>query len=125
MRRLIARFAPGLRAQLVIAFVVVVAVALALVVATLPRLLDGYFHQQSTADLNLRANSVAQFVVGELVEYQRTGGASAQPILVPTTPISASDGVRAKLGTSDSGYVFNLAQVFAQSNIKVSIIADP
>src|SRR5215212_2432568 len=104
MRRLIARFAPGLRAQLVIAFVLVVAIALALVVATLPRLLDGYFEQQSTADLNRRTNAVAQFVVGKLLDYQRSAGA-AQPILVPTTPLSASDGLRAAFGTPDEGFV--------------------
>lgn len=125
MRRLIARFAPGLRAQLVIAFVLVVAVALALVTATLPRLLDGYFEQQSTADLNRRANSVAQFVVGKVLEYQRSGGAAAQPILVPTTPLSASDGIQAALGTSGSGYVLDLARNVAASNIRVSIAADP
>jgi signal transduction histidine kinase len=125
VRRLIARFAPGLRAQLVLAFVIVVAVALALVTATLPRLLDGYFEQQSTADLNRRANSVAQYVVGQVLAYQRSGGAAAQPILVPTTPLSASDGIRDALGTGDSGFVFDLARNVAESNIRVTIAPDP
>ena len=123
MRPLIARFAPGLRAQLVIAFVLVVAIALALVVATLPRLLDGYFEQQSTADLNRRAGVVRQFVASALLEYRDLSGAP-QAILAPTQPLSASDGVRAALGTSDQGLVARLARDVAQSNVKVTIAAD-
>ncbi len=124
MRRLVPRFATGLRAQLVLAFLIVVAISLALVVATLPRLLDGYFAQQSTADLNRRANVVRQFVGGKLLEYQRGVGGASQAILVPSEPLSAADGVRAALGTADEGFVVNLARD-AQSNVRVSIAADP
>ena len=70
MRRLIPRFATGLRARLVIGFIIVVAIALSLVAATLPRLLDGYFAQQSTADLNRRAGVVKLFVASKLFDYQ-------------------------------------------------------
>ena len=52
-----------------------------------------------------------------------TGGAP-QPILVPTTPISASEGVRAALGTADEGNVLDLARQVAQANITVTIAAD-
>ena len=124
MRRLIASFAPGLRAQLVIAFVLVVAIALALVVATLPRLLDGYFEQQSTQDLNRRAGAVRTFIASALFNYEFAGGAAPNPILVPTTPPSASDGVRSVLGTADEGYVRELATNFAQADITVSIAVD-
>lgn len=124
MRRLIARFAPGLRAQLVIAFVVVVAIALALVVATLPRLLNAYFEQQSTADLNLRAGQVRAFILNELFQYELAGGEAPNPILVPTTPVSASDGVRTVLGTADGGLVRDLAVNVARANVTVTIAVD-
>ena len=44
--RFLPRFLTGLRARLVVAFFIVTVISLALIVATLPRLLDGYFEQQ-------------------------------------------------------------------------------
>ena len=126
MRRLIPRFATGLRARLVLAFLAVVAIALALVFATLPRLLDGYFAQQSTDDLSLRAGQVRTFIVREIVSYKASsGGGTAQPILAPTDPISASDGLRAWLGTPDEGRVRELAQTIARADVRVRIAVDP
>ena len=124
MRRLIPRFATGLRARLVIAFVIVVAIALTLMVATLPRLLDGYFSQQSTADLQRRAGQVRNFVATELFQYEASGGGAARPILVPTEPISASDGIRETLGTAESGFVRELASTVAQANVTIKVAVD-
>ena len=124
MRRLIPSFVTGLRARLVLAFVVVVAIALALIVATLPRLLDGYFAQQSTDDLFRRAGQVRSFVATELFRYEASGEGAPRPILVPTEPLSASDGVRQLLGSPDAGYVRDLATGFAQANIRIRIAVD-
>ncbi len=125
MRRYIPQFATGLRARLVIAFVLVVAIALGLMVATLPRLLDGYFAQQSTADLNRRAGVVKLFVATKIFEYQTANGNAAQPILLPTEPLSAADGIRSALGTADDGFLLTLARDVAQANVTVTIAPDP
>jgi signal transduction histidine kinase len=123
MRRFIPQFVTGLRARLVIAFVLVVAIALGLMVATLPRLLDGYFAQQSTADLQRRAGVIRLEIARKLVEYRDANGEAPKPILAPTDPISASDGLRAALGTADSGLVREAAEA-AQANVKVTIATD-
>ncbi|MEX2546801.1 MAG: HAMP domain-containing sensor histidine kinase [Chloroflexota bacterium] len=125
MRRLVPRFATGLRARLVFAFLAVVAISLALVFITLPRLLDGYFAQQSTQDLQRRANEVNLFITQELLQYQASGGEAPRPILVPTEPLSAADGVRSALGAPDSGFVFELAKTVAQANVTVTISTEP
>src|SRR5687768_14019285 len=101
MRRLVPRFLTGLRARLVIAFVVVVSTALILVLATLPRLLDSYFESQSTADLGRRTNIVSILVINEIARYQSGATGASRPILQPTEPLTASDGLRAALGTAD------------------------
>ena len=124
MRRLIPRFVTGLRARLVIAFLIVTAISLALVVATLPRLLDDYFTQQLRADLQRRAGSVGVSVVADLLNYRDGGGEAPRPILVPTEPLSASDGLRAVLGAADSGNIRDLAQIVAQANVTISIAVD-
>ncbi|HUR16483.1 MAG TPA: HAMP domain-containing sensor histidine kinase [Candidatus Limnocylindrales bacterium] len=123
MRRLIPRFATGLRARLVLAFLAVVAIALALVFATLPRLLDGYFAQQSQTDLDRRAGVAKLELAREITRYQATGGDAPRPILVPTEPLSASDGLRALLGT-DSRFASDLAQI-VQADVTITIAPDP
>ena len=119
--RFIPRFLTGLRARLVLAFFVVTLISLVLIVATLPRLLDGYFAQQSTADLARRAGQVKLFVVRDLVAYQNPPGEAPRPILAPTDPISASDGLKAALGTADEGRVRELVETIALANVTVSI----
>jgi signal transduction histidine kinase len=124
MRRLVPRFLTGLRARLVIAFVVVVSTALVLVLATLPRLLDGYFQSQSTADLGRRTNIVSIFVINEIATYQFGGAGAPRPILQPTEPLSAADGLRAVLGTADKGFLRDVAELSAQANLTVTISVD-
>ncbi len=124
MRRLIPRFVTGLRARLVLAFVAVVAIALVLVLATLPRLLDGYFGQQSTADLTRRTNIVRSFVITKLFEYRSVGTDAPRPILQPTEPLTASDGLRAALGTADQGFLRDVVELSAQANVTVTIAVD-
>lgn len=121
MPRLIPRFLTGLRARLVIAFLLVTALSLALVLTTLPRLLDDYFREQAQSDLALRARQVRHFLASRLIDYEFPPGEAPRPILVPTEPLSASDGVRAALGTPDEGNVRQLADVIAQANLTVKI----
>src|SRR5438046_3018971 len=94
MPRFPPRILTGLRARLVIGFLIVVAIVLALIFATLPRLLDGYFTQQSTDDLNRRAGEVQVFISQQLVLYQIPNPRQApKPILLPTDPLTVAPGV--------------------------------
>jgi signal transduction histidine kinase len=117
-------FLNSLRARLVLAFASVVAIALILVLATLPRLLDGYFVQQAQQDLRTRTGVVRQFVANQLFQYQISGGAP-QPILQRTDPPSAAAGVHDALGSPTEGFVRELAENFAQANVRVTIANDP
>ena len=119
--RFVPRFLTGLRARLVLAFFIVTVISLALIVATLPRLLDGYFEQQSTADLARRAGQIKIFISSDLARYQNPPGEAARPILAPTEPISASDSLKAFLGTADGGRIRDLAETVAVANVTVSI----
>jgi hypothetical protein len=67
MPRLLPRFITGLRARLVLGFLLVVAIVLALMFATLPRLLDGYFLQQAREDLGRRSGEIRQLVISRLL----------------------------------------------------------
>jgi signal transduction histidine kinase len=118
---LIPRLLTSLRARLVIAFVVVVSIALMLVLASLPRLLDGYFVQQTQEDLRLRTGVMTQLVAFRLVQYQLAGVDAPRPILLRTDPPSASAGVHDALGTPDSGFVRRLAQEVAQADVTITI----
>ncbi|HEY7599387.1 MAG TPA: HAMP domain-containing sensor histidine kinase [Candidatus Limnocylindrales bacterium] len=117
-------FFTSLRARLVLAFATVVAIALMLVLASLPSLLDGYFLEQAQADLRTRTGVVRQLVLSRLFQYQLSGGAP-QPILQPTEPLTAAAGVREALGAPDEGYVSDVARSIAQANVTVTIASDP
>ena len=125
MAALLPRLLTSLRVRLVIAFAVVVSIALMLVLASLPRLLDGYFVQQAQEDLRLRTGVVWQFVVAELLEYQDSDGGAPQPILQPTEPLTAAPGVHEALGSPTEGFVRRLAEEIAQASITVTIASDP
>ena len=114
----------SLPARLVVAFASVVAIALILVLASLPRLLDGYFAQQAQEDLNTRTGVMVLLLSDRLLRAQ--GGEDAlAPILEGTNPPTASTAVREALGTPDAGYVRRLAQLVAQANVGITIAADP
>jgi signal transduction histidine kinase len=118
-------FLTSLRTRLVLAFAAVVAIALILVLASLPRLLDGYFVQQAQEDLRTRTGVVSTFVGSRLVQYQGAGVDAPRPILQPTDPLTASAGVRQALGSPTEGFVRDLAADFAQANVRVTIATDP
>ncbi|CAN5851844.1 hypothetical protein BH24CHL6_BH24CHL6_12390 [soil metagenome] len=115
----------SLRARLVIAFAAIVAVALFLVLASLPRLLDGYFAQQASEDLRTRTNVMRQFVASELLRYRDREPETHLPILTETDPPAASEGVREALGTARAGFVRELAETMVQANVTITIGPDP
>jgi signal transduction histidine kinase len=119
---LLPRLLASLRVRLVAAFVVVVAIALGLVLASLPRLLDGYFVQQAQEDLRLRSGVMIALVTSRLAQYQTAGVEAPRPILQPTTPLTAAPGVVQALDTD--GVVRQLARDVAQANVTVRIATD-
>ena len=123
--RLVPTFLTSLRARMVIAFAAIVAIALALVLASLPRLLDGYFQQQAQEDLRTRTGVMRLFVVNRLLQFQTAGNEAPRPILQPTDPLTASEAVSQALGSPEGGFIRQLAQEVAQANVTVTIAADP
>jgi len=119
MRRFIPRIFTGLRARLVLGFLVVVALALSLVFATLPRLLDSYFLGQAQEDLNRRTGQIGYFILLDILQYQGSGGGAPKPILEGDPPVAAQ-GLQDALRSSRTG-VLAIAQQLAQANITVQI----
>jgi signal transduction histidine kinase len=120
-RRLIPDILTSLRARLVIAFAAIVTLALLLVLASIPRLLDGYFAQQAQEDLRTRTGVMRLLVARELIQTQAASSGAPQPILHETEPLSASQAVRDAMGTPEQGYIRELAQLVAQANVTVTI----
>ncbi len=123
MRRFIPQVFTGLRARLVLGFLVVTLISLGLVFATLPRLLDGYFLDQAQEDLNRNTQKAGFFVALEVLRYQGSGNDAHRPIL-EGAPLTAAQGVQDALGTHDNGQVLKVAQLLAQANITVQIATD-
>ena len=110
------------RARLALAFFVVVAIALALVLATLPRLLDGYFAQQERSNLETRTLIMGTFLKVQLIEQlDLDSPQQARPILQPTRTPTASRELREALGTPDKGFVQSLSEVVAQADVEVTV----
>lgn len=110
----------SLRARLVIAFAAIVAVALILVLASLPRLLDGYFAEQARQDLITRTRIVRNAVGTELVRYRDSEPETYLPIIQETDPPTVADGVREVLGSAARGQVRSLAELVG-ANVTVTI----
>ena len=113
-------FLDSYRVRLVLAFALVVTVALGLVLTTLPRLLDNYFRDQDMESLQTRADSVVRLVGGQLQLYQ-TIDLNPHPILMPD--LSASDTVKRALGTSAGGFVRNITDQIAEADVVITISA--
>ena len=114
------------RARLALVISAVVAFALILVLAVLPRLLDSYFSQQETQNLQAREAAVAQLLAAQL---RLTTAGGLVPLLAPTTPLQLSSQVVAALtGADESGersFLAVEAQVVAQADLTVQVYADP
>jgi signal transduction histidine kinase len=105
------------RARLLVAIVLVVAVALGLVLVSLPRLLEGFFLDQEQANLRTRADAVATLVADELAVVS---GAGARPILLPDEP-----GISTTLALGDArvGKVRELTDEIARADVLVTLAA--
>ena len=124
VRRLLPR---SFRARLAVVISAVVAFALILVLAILPRILDTYFAEQETQSLQARA-AAAQQLIGTLITLNTHGG--LVPIVEQTNPPRLSQPIASALtGTGDEtgeqSYLASVAQVVAQANLTVSIYAGP
>ncbi|HEY7023400.1 MAG TPA: HAMP domain-containing sensor histidine kinase [Candidatus Limnocylindrales bacterium] len=122
MRRLVPRVFTGLRARLVLGFLIVTLISLGLVFATLPRLLDGYFLDQAQQDLNRRTQQVGFFIFLDI--YRASSGSAAPRPILEGDPLTAAQAVQDALGTSESGNVLDIAQLLAQANVHVQIATD-
>lgn len=111
------------RVRLVLAFMLVVTVALALVLATLPRLLDGYFAQQDQDNLRSRTESMATLVAAQLLQRATLDPDLPTAILAPgvDAPLVAGDTVYRALGTAEGGYVADLAPRVALADVRITI----
>ncbi len=118
-------FLQSYRVRLVAAFGLVVAVALALVLASLPRLLDGYFAQQEREALEARTQLVTSLVLQQLIQNQLLASETVRPIVWEADPPAASDMVWRALGDAEAGYVVNLARELAQADVLVTLAFGP
>ena len=109
--------ATNYRTRLFLAILLVVAVALALVLVSLPRLLDPYFGDQERLDLQARADIMAKLIKFELDEAAQAG---------PTHPLLQPDGAATftttgRLGDAESGFVRDLTNSYALADVSVRI----
>jgi signal transduction histidine kinase len=115
------------RTRLLLAIVFVVAVALSLVLVSLPRLLEGYLLDQERRTLEARANTLAYLVVERLDQAARATQPT-RPILDPGG-MTASDTAQVTLGSADEGFVADLARRLALADVSVALApaegADP
>src|SRR3990172_7885499 len=107
--------ATSYRTRLFLAVAFVVAVALGLVLVSLPRLLEGFFLDQEQANLRTRADAVAALLADELTVVS---GGGARPILLPNEPgISTT----LALGDADKGKVHELTDEIARADVTVTL----
>ncbi len=109
--------ASSYRTRLFVATILVVAVAMGLVLVSLPRLLEGFFLDQERANLQTRAESVATLIAGELSTSVSSGG--ARPIILPTQETGGSTDWA--LGDVHSGTVQELTGEIARADVRVSL----
>ena len=109
------------RARLALSISAVVAFALILVLAVLPRLLDGYFNEQETQNLQARGVAVGQLLYETIVLSERGG---LVPIVEPGSPPRLSDQMLAALTASDeteTPFLTGLARFVAQADLTVAV----
>ncbi len=118
--RVLGDFLDSYRVRLVLAFALVVTVALGLVLTTLPRLLDDYFREQDMESLQSRADAVVRLVGGQLQLYQTIDTLNPHPIVLSN---KATDTVTRALGTTDGGYVQTITDQIAEADVVITIAA--
>ena len=122
------RFLPRtLRARLTVAFAAVVAIALVLVLISLPRLLDDYFVQQEVKSLTSRAQTMSVLIQLQLRESLDLAGEAAKPVVAPSDPLRASTWTLAALGRPNdaNGTLRQLTELVAQSDVLLTLSDSP
>ncbi len=120
------RHVGGYRLRLGIAFATVVLLALGIVLATLPRLLDDYLRNQELANLEARTAAVARLVSDEIVRATTTGRDFQLPILNEgQDPITPSFSLLDALGGPDGGFVAELTDSIASADVHIAVFESP
>jgi signal transduction histidine kinase len=119
---LVRLFVNSFRVRLVLAIAIVVAMALLVVLVSLPRQLDGYFAQQDRENLKARTQAMTTLVVNQIIQVT-TLASNPFPVLYETSPEAASYAVIDALETSD--FVQNLTPNVALADVTVSIAPAP
>ena len=109
--------ATNYRTRLFLAILLVVAVALTLVLVSLPRLLDPYFGDQEQLNLQSRADIMARLIKVELDEAAQAG--PTHMLLFPDG--SASFTTLGRLGNDGSGFVRDLTNQYALADVSVQL----
>jgi signal transduction histidine kinase len=118
---LIRLFLNSFRVRLVLAIGAVVAMALAIVLISLPRQLDGYFAQQDRENLRARTDAMATLIGNQIVMVTTLAG-NTFPVL-QEDPTQASYAVVDALEETD--FVRNLTPNVALADVTVSIAPAP
>ena len=115
------------RARLTLAFLAVVAIALALVLVALPRLLDDYFVQQEQKNLATRAATMRVLLGLQMRAGLGLLSSAPAPIVMPTDPATLSPQVLAVLGAADDadGLLYQLTSAVAQADVTLTISKSP
>lgn len=120
------RTSGGYRRRLALAFAAVVAVALGIVIATLPRLVDDYLRTQERDALAARAEAVAELIGTQIRTVTTTGQDYQRPVLMETAdPPGPSDSLISALGTGDRGFLADLTRRIAAADIVVEVYTSP
>jgi two-component system sensor histidine kinase BaeS len=115
----------GLRVRLVVAFMAVVAIALSLMLAMLPPLLEGYFARQENQSLETRTRLMHEVIRTALIDDLDLDGETPMPILQGTDPPAPSEQLLEALGTAQSGRMRNLATLVAQAHVEIVVSESP
>ena len=108
------------RTRLFVAVIFVVAVVLALVLISLPRLLESFFLNEEQINLETRAESMARIIAGELAEVSEGG---RRPIILPDDQ-SPGGSTQWTLGDADRGAVAELQDI-ARADAHVELAPAP
>ena len=120
------RHVGGYRLRLGFAFATVVLLALGIVLATLPRLLEDYLRSQELSSLDARTAAVARLVSDEITRAASTGRDYQLPLIWESMdPKRPTDILQSALGSPTSGFVADLTEDIASADVHVAIFASP
>jgi two-component system sensor histidine kinase BaeS len=111
----------GYRLRLGFAFATVVALALGLVLAILPRLLDDYLRDQEQTNLEARAAAVARLVADEITRATAGQSFQLQVLNEAVDPIRPGITLVDALGKPESGFVADLTRDIASADVRVEV----